>query len=196
MNLKYIKWKIKSRICKPKGPVRALYLVELIKRFDLKVETVAEIGVWRGHTSIVLLEYIPSIKVYHLIDSWESYEDYEKSGDKKAGTDLSIAKIICEDRLYRYANKLVWHQAFSVDAAKEIENDSLDIVFIDANHAYEYVKDDIMNWWPKVRGGGIIAGHDYKHKSEFPEVHKVVNEIFGDDFHLGPDSVWWKFKDE
>jgi len=194
MNLKYIRWKIKSRVCKPKGPTRGLYLVRLVKKFNLKVETVAEIGVWRGHTSIVLLEHIPSIKTYHLIDPWESYEDYEQSGDRKAGTDLSIAKITCEDRLYRYTNKLIWRQAFSADAAKQIGNSSLDLVFIDANHAYEYVKDDIRNWWPKVRKGGIIAGHDYKPK--FSGVCKAVHEVFGDDFHLGLDAVWWRFKDE
>lgn len=164
-------------------------MVGLVKKLNLQVETVAEIGVWRGHTSIVLLEHIPSIKTYHLIDPWESYKDYEQSG-LRISANLPEAKIICQDRLYPYADKLVWHQAFSIDAAKEIGNSSLDLVFIDANHTYEYVKDDIRNWWPKVRKRGIIAGHDYK--PNFPGVCRAVDEIFGDDLHLSLDSVWWR----
>jgi len=194
VNLKYIKWKAKLRLCRPSGPVRALYLVGLLRRLNVRVETVAEIGVWKGHMSIVLLGHIPSIKVYHLVDSWQSYEEYEESGDRKAGTDLSIARIVCENRLERYAQKLVWHQAFSIDAVEEIEDRSLDLVFVDANHAYEYVKDDITNWWPKIREGGIMAGHD--HSPKFAGVSKAVHEAFGNNVHLGPDAVWWKFKDD
>jgi predicted O-methyltransferase YrrM len=194
MNLEYIKWEIKKKICKPMGVNRGLYLVDLVKKYNILVETVAEIGVWRGHTTIVLLKYLPTIKFYHLVDPWESYKDYEESGDNKAGTNLSVAKLICEDRLYQYSNKLVWHQAFSSEAVKEMDNYSIDLVFIDANHAYEYVKNDIKNWWPKVRRGGIISGHDYQ--PHFPGVCQAVDEVFKVHINVGVDSVWWKFKDE
>lgn len=41
------------------------------------------------------------------------------------------------------------------------DDDSLDFVYIDGNHAYEYVKEDIRLWYPKVKKGGILSGHDY-----------------------------------
>jgi hypothetical protein len=45
--------------------------------------------------------------------------------------------------------------------SKIFEDESLDFVYIDANHAYSFVKQDISLWWPKVKKGGWICGHDY-----------------------------------
>ena len=50
----------------------------------------------------------------------------------------------------------------SVQAAKQFKNGSLDFVFIDGAHDTESVCADIDTWYPKVKVGGIIAGHDYK----------------------------------
>ncbi len=48
-----------------------------------------------------------------------------------------------------------------MDAVKDFEDNSLDFVYIDANHEYDYVKQDITEWTKKVKPGGIVAGHDY-----------------------------------
>jgi predicted O-methyltransferase YrrM len=55
----------------------------------------------------------------------------------------------------------VVHELDSVEASKLYADESLDFVFIDADHSYEAVKRDIAAWLPKVKSGGIIAGHDY-----------------------------------
>ncbi len=52
-------------------------------------------------------------------------------------------------------------KGWSSDIVKDFEDNSLDFVFIDGNHALEYVIEDIAKWSPKVREGGIISGHDY-----------------------------------
>ena len=52
--------------------------------------------------------------------------------------------------------------------------EKLDFVYIDANHNYECVKEDIEHWYPKVKVGGIIAGHDFHYKT----VHTAVLEKF------------------
>jgi hypothetical protein len=49
----------------------------------------------------------------------------------------------------------------SVDAAKTFEDESLEFVFLDASHEYEDVRDDIESWYPKVKRGGVLAGHGY-----------------------------------
>jgi cephalosporin hydroxylase len=49
----------------------------------------------------------------------------------------------------------------SVQAAKLFDDESIDFIFIDADHKYESVKADLLAWYPKVKQGGIIAGHDY-----------------------------------
>ena len=63
----------------------------------------------------------------------------------------------------------------SVDVAKDFEDRSLDVVFIDANHDYIEVKKDIEAWLPKVKFGGIISGHDYP---GWDGVVRAVNEAF------------------
>lgn len=76
----------------------------------------------------------------------------------------------------------------SIEAAQDFENDSIEIVFIDAAHEYEPVKEDINAWLPKVRKGGIIAGHDYL----LPSVKKAVDEIFGNRviFRNAMENCW------
>jgi hypothetical protein len=60
---------------------------------------------------------------------------------------------------------------FSVEAAKAIPDRSLDFVYIDANHRYEYVVADLAAWSPKVKVGGIVSGHDYKKFKDQMKIH-------------------------
>jgi predicted O-methyltransferase YrrM len=69
----------------------------------------------------------------------------------------------------------------SLDAVNLFSDQSLDFVFIDASHEYEDVKNDINAWFPKVKVGGVLAGHDYYENNDFaPGVKMAVNEIFRD----------------
>ena len=63
----------------------------------------------------------------------------------------------------------------SVEIAKEIPISSVDFVFIDANHDYDFVKEDINNWYPKIKPDGIIAGHDF----EWPSVKQAIDDTLG-----------------
>ncbi len=63
----------------------------------------------------------------------------------------------------------------STKASKLYADNSLDFVFIDANHSYKFVKDDINAWYPKVKKGGILAGHDYERR--WPGVIQAVDEF-------------------
>ena len=48
------------------------------------------------------------------------------------------------------------------NASKRFEDESIDFIYIDAEHKFEYVYRDIVNWYPKMKKGGIFAGHDYQ----------------------------------
>lgn len=102
----------------------------------------AEIGVWRGRYSEILYQNIPGLKLI-CVDIWEKDHIYEDA----------------KKRLTRYGAKLI--KKPSTEAAKDIPDESLDFVFIDADHSYKFVKEDISVWTKKVRRGGIVAGHDY-----------------------------------
>ncbi|MBA0085864.1 MAG: class I SAM-dependent methyltransferase [Acidobacteria bacterium Pan2503] len=69
-----------------------------------------------------------------------------------------------------------YHQGISWEMAARYGEHSVDAVFIDADHEYESVCKDIDAWLPKVKPGGIIAGHDYT--PELPGVIRAVNERF------------------
>ena len=78
----------------------------------------------------------------------------------------------------------------SVEAAKTEEDGSLDLVFIDGDHKYECVKEDIEAWWPKLKQGGVMLGHDYS--VGLPGVIQAVDERFGkpEELSEGYYPIW------
>jgi Methyltransferase domain len=77
----------------------------------------------------------------------------------------------------------------SIKAAKLFPDKSLDFCFIDADHTYTSCKNDILAYLPKIKPGGIIAGHDYC--DDWPGVKQAVAEIFGNKFKTDPNEVVW-----
>lgn len=77
----------------------------------------------------------------------------------------------------------------TLDAAKMVEDESVDFVFIDADHSYEGCKGDIDAWLPKVRKNGMLCGHDYN----WPTVKQAVDERGWRTLTVAPDNVWIHF---
>ena len=153
-----------------------------------------EIGVHTGDTSIVLLEGLPTIKKYHAIDPWESYIKYDGKKYRKPGhkyiKSWSKALRHFKSRIKKFGKKIIVHQMTSVEASKKIEDESLDWVFIDANHDYEYIKENLEIWSKKVKSGGIISGHDYGNK--WKGIKKAVDEFVpSDKLHIENFYIWW-----
>lgn len=95
---------------------------------------------------------------------------------------------------HNLTDKIITIKSCSWEAANKFMDESVDFVFVDADHQYESVKKDIMAWYPKIKHGGIIAGHDYI--SEF-RVADAVKKIFGNRYHVweeGTCNVWYKTK--
>jgi len=110
-----------------------------------------EVGVQYGlFSQEILKEWKGELKC---VDSWEGYEDV-----------YGVALNSLGDRIIR---------GNSVDVAKTFKNGSLDFVFIDANHTYKSVKEDIEAWFPKVRKGGVVSGHDYVEYQDFGVIQAV-----------------------
>lgn len=81
----------------------------------------------------------------------------------------------------------------SENASSNFEDNSLDLVFIDADHEYESVKKDILLWHPKIKDDGIIAGHDYSlDPVHWPGVRKAVDEFFPN--KITHQELIWIFK--
>lgn len=168
------------------------YIVDILKKNNHTI--CAEIGIWRGAFTFYLLNNLPGIEKYHCIDLWKHYDDHTKTLEPKgkiANADMDKIYEIFKLKTKKFGSKISIYRMKSVNAAELIADDSLDFIFIDANHAYEYVKEDIKIWFPKVKNGGIISGHDYG-DTRFG-VTEAVNEYF-DDIITGINKVWWKVK--
>lgn len=145
--------------------------------------TFVEIGAWMGKsTSYMGVEIINSEKDidFHVVDTWEGSDTKTQQDVIGQGIDVFYEFIANMQPILGHESNtedpwLHLHRMESVKAAEMFDDESLDFVFIDANHLYEYVKADIKAWLPKVKKGGTIAGHDWYHH---PQVQKAVLEFF------------------
>ena len=135
---------------------------------DLGFVRGAEIGVWRGEFSEALCQANPAL---HLtcVDAWTPYWKYS---DYRLMAKLDEAEADARRRLAPFVCTII--KAFSEDAAKRVKDSSLDFVYIDSNHEFEFVVRDLAAWIPKVRQGGIIAGHDYDARYKAIHVAQAV----------------------
>jgi len=125
---------------------------DLAKYFaQLGFKVGAEIGVLAGAYAMVLCEAIPRLK-YYGIDSW--YVGGKMKNHAHRGKYEQAKK-----NLAPYDATLI--RKLSMDAVKDFEDSSLDFVYIDGNHQFDYVVADIIEWTKKVKKGGIVSGHDY-----------------------------------
>jgi hypothetical protein len=126
----------------------------------------AEIGVEQGVYSEILCQANPGVKLYG-IDAWQAYRGYR---DHTRQEKLDRFYDITKERVAPYDVTLI--RKFSMDAVKEFKDESLDFVYIDGNHDFINVTQDVYYWSKKVRPSGIVAGHDYiKRRDEAAHVH-------------------------
>ena len=121
-----------------------------------------EIGVWEGGTSEYLLTHFPFMSLY-MIDSWQ-VETVQMNVNDQAVVDTAKQMAINRTR-FAFARRSIIHKT-SIEAAKLFSDGGLCFVFIDADHRYEAVRDDLNAWWPKVRKGGILLGDNYNDRRE------------------------------
>lgn len=154
----------------------------------------AEVGVFDGWTSEVLLRTFPNLKLW-LVDSWNPYAGECSTDDKDAHYFERVFQTAHFWTRFAASRRFPLRES-SPRAACRFADASLDFVFIDANHKYEHVRDDIFAWWPKVREGGIMTGHDYgvyRDKSGEWGVSRAVNELVAAtrrEVNVHADGVW------
>ncbi len=148
---------------------------------------IAEIGVQYGvFTKQIASQYYGQIIA---VDIWQDEEIYKD----------------CCTRL-GHSNQYTMLRCPSLQAAAMFPDSYFDAVYIDANHFKDYVYADILAWYPKVRSGGIIAGHDYCHYQDIEVIQAVtawaqqtgytinVTNHPSDSFEGQPFPTWWTIK--
>ena len=169
---------------------RAPYLSFIAWALNIEVRKIAEIGVNKGETSKLFRTYFPEAEIY-LIDPWALTQDYLLSATPISRKNKHYEKAFaCVKEEFKNDPKVTILRMPSQEAIAHTPG-QFDLVFIDANHEYTHVKQDILAWLPKVRPGGILAGHDYAPEIPmFSGVKQAVDEVFGKKIMLGKDRLW------
>jgi hypothetical protein len=165
---------------------RTQLLEKLIR--EHKYKKVVELGVYDGKNLFYLAEKFPETDFIG-IDLWKYFPtDRINRLPLQSQTQWDDLFNFLEQRSQNFKNlRLI--RDYSDKAAKNIEDNSVDLVFIDANHDYEFVKKDILAWLPKIKSNGLISGHDFS--LAWLGVVKAVTEIFGtDSIDELEDAVW------
>lgn len=133
-----------------------------------KASVCAEIGVYKGDFSEKIIEIVGP-KRLHLIDPW-TYEEDETYGMSLYGGQAGVNQNYM-DAIYGQVQKrfkrqidagvVKIHRASSVEACANFPDEYFDWIYVDGNHLYEFVKQDLNSYYSKVKGGGYIAGDDY-----------------------------------
>ena len=167
--------------------ISRLHFTCLINRQNYR--NALEVGVFEGKYATYLLENCPQLSIT-LVDAWD-------------GTGMSIpyqpelvySKVISIQEEYgRHRVQIVRESSPMAVMSPQIENRLFDFIYIDADHSFDAVVKDIQAWWPKLRIGGVLAGHDYNNRGS-KRVKKAVDSIFKH-VNITQDrcASWWIFK--
>ena len=140
-----------------------------------------EVGCWMGKSGGYLVEKSKELGKNFQIDFVDTWD-----GDVNVPYQIDLIRQNGKDHIYEIFKSNIFNidyefsgKIIRMDSSKAsglYDDNSLDFVFIDADHSYEKVLEDIKAWLPKIKIGGILAGHDY----DFEGVKKAVWETFGD----------------
>lgn len=152
---------------------------------ELEFTKGAEIGVDRGAFSEILCKANPNLHLL-AIDAW-STSAFENPNNRTKKMALEVENHFQDAtrRLSPYNCKIIREK--SLVAAKKIANKFLDFVYIDADHNFAQIAQDLYVWSKKVKPGGIVAGHDYQHFAPAKDNHvKHVVDAFTKAFEISP----------
>lgn len=147
---------------------------------DYSDKFIAEIGCWHGRTTTALVlgsQY--SAKLF-CVDTFLGSEEHQaelNGRNFRQDFENTLAK-------FSLTQNVVVVEKASSEAAASVENESFDMVWIDAAHDYDNVCLDIRSWTPKLKTGGLICGHDYPHPNDpnggFEDLKRSVNQLVRD----------------
>jgi len=177
--------------------IRADALLEEVGR---RKRVGVEIGVFQGLMSQYLLGMDKGLTLY-LVDPWCPIRDasYLATDDlhhkaSEAQHEQAMQKAL--GRVRPFGERAQVLRMTSLEAARQFDEASLDFAFIDGDHSYAAVRNDIAAWWPKIQKRGLLSGHDYREERGYGVV-QAVNEFVQEHdlpLRLGQNFTWFVTK--
>lgn len=140
----------------------------------------AEVGIGSATNFCTLLQQCPNIKTLYGVDQFKPYSNFLKERYDGIGIpfdekQLDFVRLTAFHNIKYsgFAEKAIIIEEDSITASKQIEDNSLDFIFLDAHSTPQQAKNDLVAWHAKVKDGGIISGHDWFSS----DVRKVVSDF-------------------
>ena len=154
------------------------HFIKKYSKLNKKKVICCEVGIELCEHANQILDNL-DIKQLHLVDNFTEHPDF-----KQRAIDSVKGKPV------------IFHIGQSIDMAKEVKNETLDFVYIDALHDYDSVMEDLRAWYPKVKNGGYVAGHDWAIQGVKNAVIDFTNDINKIDLcyendELGKNEDWY-----
>ncbi len=146
----------------------------------------AEIGVNKGYNASYICNIIQP-KILYLIDPWNNFFD------STSGEIIGEAQCIMARELLQPFTCCNFIHKTSFEAINDFFNESLDFVYIDADHSYNAVLSDMTIWYPKIRTGGIVSGHDFTTTSVSEAVKLFCQKTRIEKLYTQNED-WWLIK--
>ena len=142
---------------------------KLLKALNLR-GSAAELGVKQGYYTSTVLRHWRQCAEYVQVDVWSplsNYNDHANVEQQKQREYKQSAKRLLDQAVSRgYATSGVQCQNFTTNCAAQYPDEHFDFIYVDARHDRLGVLDDLVAWYPKLRRGGVMAGHDYTTQQE------------------------------
>lgn len=138
---------------------------------------IAEVGVFRGHHAIAMFNICAPDELV-LIDPWRSPPPDSEPLDYKWAKigQMELEKLyvgVCS--AFRGRDNVKIQRVTSLEGAALYPDGYFDWVYVDANHMYDPVMEDLRAWYPKIKKGGYLCGHDY---SDAPRILEKGDGVF------------------
>jgi hypothetical protein len=165
-------------------------LTALISQFKPKL--VVEIGSWVGESALAICKGLsPSSKLVCIDHFLGSPGDGSGTFATRVGSEKVKETFLRNTKAYRESGQLTLWDVSNNEALKIADSKvlTIDFLWLDANHEYDFVKHQILDWSKFMAEDGIIAGHDFD--TGFPGVERAVRELFCEFTHIPDTAVWY-----
>lgn len=155
----------------------------------------AEVGIFRGHFANALLPIVKP-KMYHMIDPWKHRKGWKRYDYKgRLLTNQENVDWMYEDICKEFNKPNVKiHRAYSYDIIDEFDDEYFNFVYIDGDHNYHMVLQDLRLFYPKLKVGGIMAGDDWNIKGGRVKraVKDFTREVGVKKFNVRTGQFWFR----
>ena len=125
---------------------------------ELGIKIGVEVGVQGGLYSKYLLENT-KIKLY-LVDIWKHLDNYFDIANVSDAEQEQVL-LNCKELLSPYMGRFEIIRELSINASKLFSSNFFDFIYLDAGHSYKSISEDLIAWYPKLKIGGLMSGHDF-----------------------------------